>query len=76
MKRRFFKSQLGQTSTEYLLLIAVSIGLGLAVFKRLDEYLIKDPNGFIGKPLKEFQNKLNQDASGRYRVYPIGPMMK
>jgi Flp pilus assembly pilin Flp len=76
MRCRFFKNELGQTVSEYMLLIAVSAMLGIAFMKKMDEYLINNPNGLIGKPLKEFKNKLNQDTDGRYKVYPIGPMMK
>lgn len=76
MKRPFLKSQLGQTSVEYMLLIVVSVSLGLAFFKKMNEYINDNPNSIVGKPLKEFQNKLNQDPTGRYKVYPIGPMMR
>jgi hypothetical protein len=74
MMRRILKSKKGQTSVEYLLLIVVAVGFGLTFAKKMDEYLIKNPNGLISKPLNGFKNKLNQDPTGRYRVYPIGPI--
>ena len=76
MKGRFFKAELGQTSIEYMLIIVVMALIGIAFLRKMDEYVVKNPNGLIGKPLKEFQNKLNEDPQGRYRVYPIGPIMK
>lgn len=74
MLRRIFKNQRGQTAVEYLLLIVVAVGFGLLFAKKMDEYLLKNPNGLIAKPLNGFKNKLNQDPTGRYRVYPIGPV--
>lgn len=76
MKRSILRSQFGQTSVEYMLLIVVSVSLGLAFMKKMKEYINDNPNSIVGKPLKEFENKLNQDPTGRYRVYPIGPMMR
>jgi Flp pilus assembly pilin Flp len=76
MKLRFLKSQKGQTSIEYLLLIVVAVSFGLVFAKKMDQYLIKNPNGLIGAPLKGFKEKLSQDPTNRYRVYPIGPMAK
>jgi hypothetical protein len=74
MMRRILKSKKGQTSVEYLLLIVVAVGFGLLFAKKMDQYLIQNPNGLIAKPLNGFKNKLSQDPTGRYRVYPIGPI--
>lgn len=75
MNRRFLKSELGQTSTEYLLIIAVAVSFGLTFMKKMDEWVIRNPNGMIGKPLKEFKNKLDQDPTGRFRYYrSMGPV--
>lgn len=71
MFRRIFKSQLGQTSVEYLLLIVVGVSIGLTFMKKMDEYLVKNPDGIIGKPLKDFKNSLNSDVSGRYKSFPL-----
>lgn len=67
-------SEKGQTAVEYLLLIVVAVSFGLLFAKKMDEYLIKNPNGLIAKPINGFKNKLNQDPTGRYRYYPIGPV--
>ena len=65
------KSQKGQTAVEYLLMVVVAVSLGITLFNRLDEYLIKNPNGMIAKPLKQFKNLMNSDSSGRYRRFPL-----
>ncbi len=70
MMRRILKSQRGQTAVEYLLLMAVSVSLGLTFFKKMDEYIIKNPNGLIGKPLKTFQRELGT-PEGRYKTFPL-----
>ena len=67
MLRHILKNKRGQTSVEYLLLIVVAVGFGLTFAKKMDEYLIKNPNGIIAKPLNNFKNKLNEDTSGRYK---------
>ncbi len=74
--RRILKSQKGQTAIEYLLLIAVATSFGLTFMKKMDEYLIKNPNGLIAKPLNSFKDKISRDPTGRYRVYPIGPIAR
>lgn len=71
MFRRILKSQAGQTAIEYLLLIVVSIGLGVAFYKKMDEYLLSSPNSIITKNLNSLKNKFNQDSSGRYRRFRV-----
>jgi Flp pilus assembly pilin Flp len=71
MNRRFFNNQLGQTAVEYCLLIAVSASLGIAFFKKMDDYVINNPNGIIGKPIKIFKDRINQDTTGRYTRFPL-----
>ncbi len=71
MKRRFFKNELGQTAVEYCLMIAVSASLGITFFKKMNEYMIDNPNGIIAKPLKIFKQRLEADSSGRYKKFPL-----
>lgn len=71
MNRFFIKSEEGQTAVEYLLLIVVSVSLGLTFLKKMDEYVINNPQGLIGGPLNQFKTQLNQDPTGRYRTFPI-----
>ncbi len=69
--RRIFKSQTGQTVVEYILMMSVAVGLGIAVLTKLNDYLIKNPDGLIAKPLNQFKNKLSADSSGRYQRFPL-----
>jgi hypothetical protein len=71
MLRRILRSQLGQTSVEYVLLIAMSVTLGIAFMKKMDEYVISNPNGVIGKPLNMFKESLASDVNGRYSRFPL-----
>ncbi len=54
-------------------MIAMAVGLGITTFKKLNEYLIENPNGLINGPINSFKEKLLQDPTGRYRRYQIGP---
>lgn len=56
---------------EYLLLIACSVSLGLLFLKKMNDYVIKNPKGVIGAPLSRMANVLQQDPTGRYRVYSL-----
>ena len=69
MNLRNFCSNKGQTSVEYILMLSVAISLGITVFNKLNEHLVDNPNGMIGKPLNSFKKQL--DSSGRYRQYPM-----
>lgn len=71
MIRRFLGNKAGQTAIEYLLLIVVSIGLGVAFYKKMKEYLLDSPNSIISKQLNSFTNKINQDPTGRYRRFRV-----
>jgi Flp pilus assembly pilin Flp len=71
MRPKSRKTEEGQTAIEYLLMVVVAVGLGITLFNRLDEYLIKNPNGMIAKPLNQFKNLLNSDTTGRYRRFPL-----
>lgn len=71
MIRRFLKSKAGQTSIEYLLLICVSAAMGITFYKQIDKYIVKNPNGIIGKPINSFKKALESDTSGRYRYFPL-----
>lgn len=76
MARRIVKSQIGQTAVEYLLLMVVAVSLGLTFFKKMNEYLIENPDGLIARPLNSFKQRLNSDTEGRYKYYPIGPIAR
>ena len=75
MMRRILKSQTGQTAIEYLLLIAVATSFSLTFMKKMDEYLIQNPNGLIAKPLNSFKERIGDPANG-YKTFPIGPIAR
>jgi hypothetical protein len=63
------KSQKGQTAVEYVMMVAVAVSLGIAVFKKLEDHLINNPNGLIGKPLNSYKQAMDQN--GKYKRFPI-----
>jgi hypothetical protein len=63
------KTQKGQTATEYLLMLAVAASLGMTAFKKLQAYLLTNPNSVIGKPLSNMKQRLQQ--SPRYERPPF-----
>jgi len=65
------RKSLGQTSIEYMLMIAVSLGLGFIFLKKMNEYLIDNPNSYLSKYLNSFKSTIEQDSSGRYRVFNL-----
>ena len=71
MLRKLLKSQTGQTSVEYILLIVVAVSFGLTFARKMDDFLIKNPNGIIGAPIKKFKQSLDKDSSGRFRYYDL-----
>lgn len=73
MLKFLIKSQKGQTAVEYCLMIAMAVGLGITTFKKLNEYLIDNPNGMINGPIRNFQQRLGADDQGMYRRYQLGP---
>lgn len=68
--RKIIGPEAGQTAVEYLLLIAVAVGIGLTFFKKMDQYLIKNPNGLISKPLNSFKKSIGTPAE-RYKRFPL-----
>jgi Flp pilus assembly pilin Flp len=71
MIRFLQKSEQGQTSVEYILLIVVAVSIGMLFMKRMNEYVINNPKGIIGGPLTKFTKAINQDPSGRFRTYQL-----
>jgi hypothetical protein len=66
--KRFLK-QHGQTAVEYLLVTAVSIGLGVTFFKKASNLLINDQNSFIRGYLTKYQGILNNSTGPNGRKY-------
>ncbi len=58
-------NQLGQTSMEYMLMIAVAVTLGIAFKKKMEEYFFKNPNSFINASIREYRSLFAGEENGR-----------
>lgn len=69
MKLQTLLKEYGQTSVEYLLMLAVSVGLGITFFKKFEGYLVTNPNSYMNIQM-EYYKRLYDPASGlkRYRL--------
>ena len=67
-------SDSGQTMVEYLLIIVVISAVLLSLFRKLDEYIISNPNSFQNRYLSGFTNVLtgrSGELRGRYKRFVI-----
>jgi hypothetical protein len=67
---RFFEDQ-GQTTVEYMLILVVSLSIGVAFKKKMEDFMLKNPNSYISKSLGRIQSDLEADSSGRYRYFTV-----
>ena len=66
------KNQKGQTSLEYLLMIAVSLTLGFTFQKKMEEYFFNNPNSFISKSLRNYKVLFSGTVNGRpYKRFQV-----
>jgi len=65
------KGNKGQTAVEYILMLGMAVSICIVAFDRLNEYLVKNPNSPFFAPLKELQQSLSTDDSGRYKRFPL-----
>lgn len=68
---KFFRGlqQKGQTSVEYLLLMAVSVGLGLLFFKKFNKYMLDNPNSYLRTQMKFYERLFDpQIGYKKYRL--------
>lgn len=61
MKRVLGNSK-GQTSIEYILMIVVAMGIGIAFWKNADRWFLSKPNGLYYKKVTELQGQFGSDA--------------
>lgn len=69
---RASKCQRGQTSVEYILLIAAMIFISIAFFKEVQRYMITNPDSFLNRYIGEggvFSSAFN--ANGRYKRFRL-----
>lgn len=58
------KNEKGQTTVEYILLIAVVVSVMSVVFEQLEEKMLSGPNSLQSKFLKGFEGTANPNGSG------------
>jgi len=66
--RRFLNSK-GQTAMEYMLLLVVAFSLGVTLKKKIEDYLVKNPESFLNKQLSGFNVLVDQDP--KFRTFPL-----
>lgn len=66
--------QKGQTAVEYILLLAVVMLIGGSLFKKVEGYLISDPDSIAKTYVKSFENMFggqNGSFQGQYKYFTI-----
>ncbi len=72
MKHHLFRlGQWGQTAVEYLLMLAVSIGLGITFTKKVQAYLVENPDSYINNYLNSYRQIFNSGSPGGYKRYRL-----
>ncbi len=62
--------QKGQTSLEYMLMLAVSISLGMVFMKKMSTYFLENPNSFLVKSLNQYKIILGKPED-RYKTFRV-----
>jgi hypothetical protein len=64
--------QAGQTSVEYILLISVVFFVSQAVFKKLEGYLLTNPDSFKNEYLGAYKNMFNGGrVNSQYKWFTV-----
>lgn len=69
-----FKNEKGQTSVEYILLLAVVMAVLSNLLPRIQEYLISNPNSLQNTVLSGFGNTMegfNNGFNGQYQRFTL-----
>ena len=71
------KDQKGQTSVEYILLVAVMIIIAIAFFDKVNKFVLDNPDSLVNRYLGGFQNVFgspesgNSGVSGQYKTFRL-----
>ncbi|MBD66068.1 MAG: hypothetical protein CME62_12730 [Halobacteriovoraceae bacterium] len=60
------KNEKGQTTVEYILLMAVIISIMMSVFNQLEGYFLQGPNSIQGQFQSIFQNSISSNSAFKY----------
>ena len=69
MKLRSFLKEHGQTAVEYMLMMAVSAGMGLTFMKKFQAYMFDNPNSYMAVQMNFYKRMFNGDP--RYKTYRL-----
>ncbi len=62
----------GQTSVEYMLLVAVMITVGVSFFDRFEAYLVDNPDSFINSTLGSYSDIMGGGGiNAQYKRFSI-----
>ena len=74
MNKPLILNQKGQTAVEYMLLIMVIVFVMMTVFKKLEQYIVSNPDSIQANFIKNFENGVsgyNGDFKGKYQRFII-----
>ncbi|HXH75266.1 MAG TPA: hypothetical protein VNJ08_09895 [Bacteriovoracaceae bacterium] len=72
LKRFRFLGEKGQTAVEYMMLLVVSASIGIAFKKKIDEFLVGNPNSLLSRQIGGLTASFEgQGGDGRFRSFPI-----
>lgn len=63
------KSRAGQTSVEYILMIAVLAAVAVPLFKQLEAYIVSNPNSILNTTLESYKSMFGGDNGGLTLAY-------
>ncbi len=63
-------NQKGQTSVEYILLVGVMITVSITFFKKVEDFIIKNPNSYINKALGGYERAFRGNGS-QYKTFTL-----
>ncbi len=69
--------QLGQTSVEYMLMIAVAVSICVLFKNKFSDYFVRSPNSFINRSLNLYKSQLagKKNVNGIERPYKTFPVV-
>ena len=69
MKFHSFLKQHGQTAVEYILMLAVSAGLGLTFMKKFQGYMFDNPDSYMNVQMNFYKAMFNSEM--RFKKYRL-----